>query len=258
MKVSVPLVLVAFVMVLLTGCPNLSSSGKSEFKKMQERIPELRPYVIDTHSMAEAYKQIEDKEEGKVRPRMIGTVLSVLPAGDPNAAALISENNLPEVPGAGVAIVYTPHGWTVMLAPPGLEVKANQVVEFTLPAAIDFKDLDDLDKMATRLAELQREGSVGIQSVRSDCAGNISGQGPFSMSCNGKPADFVVNASQFTQTTLDWLNNPGPSVSTSSLPLMPPGGRKRYFDSSALVASTSPAASTPAAWRSFRPLRITS
>ncbi|WP_137935831.1 hypothetical protein [Chitinivorax sp. B] len=216
MRLIAPLILALLAPPILTGCPGLSASDKAEFKKIQDQMPELRTYAIDTKSMAEVYKKIKDKEEGKIKPRMIGTVLSVLPANDPSAADLIKENNLPNVPGASVAIIYTPHGWSVMLAKPGLEIKENQVVEFTLPAAADFDDLDNQEKIKTKLTELQTDGSVGIQSVREDCIGNTSGNGPFAMTCNGAPAEFVVNASQFSQSTLDWLNNPNKPVPASS------------------------------------------
>ncbi|PHV13516.1 hypothetical protein [Chitinimonas sp. BJB300] len=216
MKVVVRLLLALLTLPLLTACPGMSTADKSEFEDLQAQIPELRPYTVDTKSMAEVYKKIKDKEEGKVKPRLISTVLTVLPASEPEAAELIKENNLPNVPGSSVAIVYTPYGWSVMLVKPGLEVKENQVVEFTLPAATDFDDLDNQEKMKTKLTELQRDGSIGIQSVRSDCTGDTSGNGPFSMSCNGSPANFVTNADQFSQTTLDWLNNPNKPVTAST------------------------------------------
>ena len=216
MKVIVPIFCALLTAPLLTGCPGMSSSQQAEFKKMQEEHPELHPYVIDTQSMADVYKEIKDKEEGKVNPRMIGTVLGVLPANNPDAVKLIRENNLPYVSDVSVVIIYTPNGWSVMLAKPGLKVKENQVVEFTLPAASDFDDLDNQVKMKAKMIDLQRNGAVGIQSVRSDCTGNTSGKLPFSMSCNGSPANFVVNADQFSQSTLDWLNNPSKSSTIAS------------------------------------------
>jgi hypothetical protein len=204
--------LVALVAPLLTACPGATPSQQAEIKQIQDQVPQARPYAIDTRSMAATYKKIKDTDEGKARPRMIGVVLSVLPPGDPNVATMISENNLPDVPGAGVAVVYTPHGWSAMLVRSGTTIPEQQVVEFTYPAASDFSDLDDQAKVKATLADLQRDGSVGIQAVRGDCSGDTLGQGPFSLSCKGRPAEFVVNAERFTQPTLDWLNNPSQST----------------------------------------------
>jgi hypothetical protein len=185
------------------------SAWGADVKPSNERPNKKLPIdLLYLDVMVSVYKYSKNFPEGKIRPRILAYALFVadsatIPGLD--VSKIAAKYHMPYYDGARVIFLLTRHGWTNMLLRPGIDVKANQVVEVDLPAATDFRDLNNMDKVRADLVSLQTSGKYGVQSVRPDCVRNESNKMVFVVKCGGKDVPIVVNEGQFTIKTTGWL-----------------------------------------------------
>ena len=203
------------IVAVLTGCGGGSgdSSADSDYKKEVAGHPEYAQYtpLADTSGMITAYTKLknDNASAAAIRPKILATVVGITPLDDDQGPGMASTFGFPYVAGEQVAALYTQYGWTMMPVTSSSTITEGSVVDVDMPSANDFSDLSDSAGVTTTLNQLMTSGSVGIGSVHGNCIGSDPATASYKLTCDGAPASYIVNESQFPAGSLDWLKKSG-------------------------------------------------